>query len=82
MCVCCLLHNPLSKAHVGAVIKCRKGRLENWQDLQPEWRPCTLNTEGREGETPDLDIPEYWGWTLSDLTLTTAAAEAHLREEF
>ena len=43
-----MLHNPLSKAHVGAVIKCRKGRLENWQDLQPEWRPCTLNTEGRE----------------------------------
>ena len=81
VCVCCLLHTPLSKAHVGALIYCRRGALANWQDLLPEWRSCgTLGTEGREGETPDQDIQEFWGWALSDLILTTAATEAHLQE--
>ena len=30
----------------------------------------------------DLDSPEKWGWTLSDVELSTAAVQAHLTECF
>ena len=74
-------HNPLSKANVGAPIFCRQGTLNSWADLEPPWLSCgTLGTEGQVGESPDADIPECWGWTLSDIILTTAAVQAHLTE--
>ena len=33
----------------------------------------SLGTEGREGDTADDDVPESWGWTLSDAVLLQAA---------
>ena len=85
-CVCICLTTPLSKVHVGAQIFCREGTLENYNNMHPEWRSMgTMGTEGSEGATADQDIPESWGWILSDHALCLKAAEVHLveiREEF
>ena len=79
MCIC--LTTPLSKAHVGAEIFCREGALANYMDLHPQWRSMgTVGTEGSEGATADQDIPESWGWELSDSVLKDQAAQAHLEE--
>ena len=73
-----MLHNPRSKVHVGARIYCRKGDLANYKNLHPEWRGIgTLGTEGFEGESAEADVPESWGWSLSDDILCSAAQQAH-----
>ena len=79
MCVCLFPPYHLSKEHVGAAIYCRQSTLDAYQDMEPIWRSCgPLGTDGVEGETADLDIPETWGWTLSDVVLMAAAVQAHL----
>ena len=79
MCVCILLHNPLSQVHVGAEIYCRMGTMAAYKELLPKWRSIgPMGTEGVEGATPDADEPETWGWTLPDSTLQLAAAQVHL----
>ena len=80
VCVCCLLHNPRSKAHVGAHIYCRRGNMDDYMNLRPEWKDIgTLGTEGFEGESAEADIPESWGWVLSNDILYSAAQQAHGR---
>ena len=72
-----MLHNFLSEAHVGAPIFCRKGSLWQWKDQEPQWLSIgAMGTNGREGWTADEDIPETWGFTLSDHELISAAAGA------
>ena len=71
----------VSKEHVGAAIYCRRSTLAKHQDRNPVWHSCgPLGTEGVEGETADQDSPETWGWTLSDVVLSSAAVQAHLPE--
>ena len=73
-CVCTLLHSPLSEAHVGAHIFCREDTLADHNSLHPPWVNIgSLGTEGKEGDTADDDVPESWGWTLSDAVLLQAA---------
>ena len=78
-----LPRNISGKVHVGGNIFCRRSSMGKYQDLEPEWRNLgPLGTAGMEGETAEQDIPETWGWTLSDVTLQTAAVEAHLRGQW
>ena len=75
--VCVWLFPPyhLSKEHVGGNIFCRQSTLDRFRDMLPVWLSCgPLGTDGVEGETVDKDIPETWGWTLSDVTLRCAVA--------
>ena len=77
--MCMLPHNSLHKAHVGAHIFCRMGTLEDYMDVDPQWRSIgAMGTEGSEGATPSDDVPESWGWTLVDVTLLGAAVQTHL----
>ena len=81
MCVCPFPPYHLCKDHVGADIFCRVGTMANYEAMEPLWRRLgTLGTEGHEGEKPDSDIAESWGWTLSDVMLSSAAIQAHLTE--
>ena len=78
-----LPRNISRKVHVGGNIFCRQSSIAQYQDLEPEWRNLGLvGTDGAEGETAEQDIPTTWGWTLSDVTLQTAAVGAHLMAHF
>ena len=75
------LATPLSKVHVGSEIFCRVGTLENYGDVHTQWRSMgTCGTEGSEGATADQDVPESWGWELSDSVLSEKAVQAHPEE--
>ena len=71
----------MSKVRVGGDILCREGTLANYRNLHPQWRSMgTCGTEGSEGATADQDVPESWGWGLSDSVLSEKAAQVHLEE--
>ena len=79
MCVCILPPHHLHKAHVGGDIFCRVSTINRYMDMYPEWHNLgPLGTDGIEGETADQDVPETWGWTLTDVQLSAAAVQAHL----
>ena len=40
----------------------------------------TCGTEGSVGATADQDVPESWGWELSDSVLSEKAVQAHPEE--
>ena len=63
------------QAHQGGAIFRRPGSLvRDWDNTMAVWEKIgTLGCEGKDAEDPKDDIPETWGFSLSDETLLEGA---------
>jgi hypothetical protein len=61
------------QAHVGEPIYWKKGTLSDWGRSHGWECIGTLGTEGKDGETPEDDIPETWAFLWRGEQLLEAA---------
>jgi hypothetical protein len=59
---------------MGADIWRQRGTVKDHNNHHAAWTNIgTLGTEGRDGETPQADVPESWAFLLADDVLLRAA---------
>ena len=63
--------------HQGATIFRRPGTLADWKNSVPWTNIGSLGCEGKDGENPQDDIPETWGFLLADEILLAGVTESY-----